>query len=211
LMNKILQNSVDDLKHFHIEDNQIDAMKVKIARSGYTGEAGYEIYCTPSDAARIERALEQSGQGYGVRRIKTDVIVTSIPREKGYVLMSDLAGTNPLEVGFDWTIDWNKEFVGKEALRQAKDNGVTRALVGFIVPKAVANVQVGDEVKVNGVNAGKVTMFTYGYTINQHIGFALIDTDKAEVGDIVMVGDSNAGAILTERCFYDASNSRVRG
>ena len=74
-------------------------MKVKIARSGYTGELGYEIYCAPSDAAHIEQALEKYGRACGIRKINTDVIVTSIPREKGYVLMSDLAGTNPLEAG----------------------------------------------------------------------------------------------------------------
>ncbi len=65
--------------------------------------------------------------------------------------------------------------------------------------------------KVNGRNVGKVTMFTYGYTIGQNIGYALIDTDKAEVGNAAVIGNSNTGAILTERCFYDVSNSRVRG
>lgn len=211
VMNRLLNDSIDNLKHFHIEDNQIDAMKVKIARSGYTGELGYEIYCAPSDAARIERALEKHGKAYGIRRITTDVIVTSIPREKGYVLMSDLAGINPLEAGFDWTVDWKKEFVGKEALRQAKEKRVRRSLFGFLVPKVSANVQAGDDVQVNGVSVGKVTMFTYGYTIGQNMGFALIDTEKAEVGDVAVVGSSGTGAILTERCFYDVSNSRVRG
>lgn len=211
VINQILKNPIDELKHFHIEDNQIDAMKVKIARSGYTGELGYEIYCAPSDAAHIEQALEKCGRAYGIRRIDTDVIVTSIPREKGYVLMSDLAGTNPLETGFGWTVDWNKEFVGKEALRRAKKKGVKRSLVGFLVPEVSAHVQAGDDVKVNGRNVGKVTMFTYGYTIGQNIGFALIDTDMAKVGDAAVIGNFNTGAILTERCFYDVSNSRVRG
>ena len=209
LMNKILKNPVNDLKHFHIEDNQIDAMRVKIARSGYTGELGYEIYCVPSDAERIERSLEKYGQEYGVRKIKTDVIVTSIPREKGYVLMSDLEGTNPLETGFDWTVDWEKDFIGKEALQRDKEKGVGRKLVGFIVPKTSANIQAGDEIKVNGISAGRVTMFTYAYTIGQNIGFALIDTDKAQVGDLAVVAET--GVILTERCFYDVSNSRVKG
>ena len=52
-------------------------------------------------------------------------------------------------------------------------------------------------------------MFTYAYTIGQNIGFALIDTDKAQVGDLAVVAET--GVILTERCFYDVSNSRVKG
>lgn len=96
-----LKDSIDGLKYFHIEDNAIDGTAVKIACSGYTGELGYEIYCDPRDAALVEKKLEEAGKAYGIMQINTDVIVTSLPREKGFVLMSDLVGTNPMETGFD--------------------------------------------------------------------------------------------------------------
>lgn len=142
-------------------------------------------------------------------QIKTDVIITSLPREKGFVLMSDLAGTNPLEDGFGWTIDWNKEFIGKEALLKVKETGAKRALLGFTVDDDAAEVEVGAAVTVNGVEAGKVTMFTYGYTVEKNIGFALLDVDKAKVGDKAKIGD--VAAVITERIFYDPENKRIRG
>ena len=63
--------------------------------------------------------------------------------------------------------------------------------------------------KVNGQVAGKVTMFTYGYTVEKNIGFALLDVDKAKVGDKADIG--GVEAVITERMFYDPENKRIRG
>lgn len=208
VLNGFLAEPVDDIKYFHIVDNKIGDVKVKIARSGYTGELGYEIYCHPDHAGLVERKLEECGKKYNIMQIKTDVIVTSLPREKGFVLMSDLAGTNPLEAGFGWTIDWNKEFIGKEALMKVKETGAERALLGFIADDDAAEVEVGSAVIINGIKAGKVTMYTYGYTVEKNIGFALLDADKANVGDTAMIGD--VAVTITDRIFYDPENKRIR-
>lgn len=210
VLNDFLKNSIDSLKYFTIEDNMIDDIPVKVARSGYTGELGYEIYCAPENKVIIEDKLAESGEQYGIINITTDVIITSLPREKGFVLMSDLAGTDPLEVDFGWTIDWNKDFVGKSALEKVKAHGAKRKLIGFTVEDDTAQVEPGADVKVGGVVAGKVTMFTYGYSVEKNIGFALIDVDKAKIGDAAVVGDS-INAVLSERVFYDPENRRVRG
>lgn len=209
VLNGFLKNPIDSLKYFHIEDNAIGDVAVKIARSGYTGELGFEIYCHPDHAKLVEEKLEEAGKPYGIMQIKTDVIVTSLPREKGFVLMSDLAGTNPLESGFGWTIDWNKEFIGKAALLKVKESGAKRALLGFTVEDDAAEIEIGSAVMVNGVNAGKVTMYTYGYTVEKNIGFALVDTDKAKAGDQARIG--GVDATITERIFYDPENKRIRG
>ena len=115
ILNGFLNEDVSGLKQFEIRDNAIGSTKVKIARSGYTGELGYEIYCNPDDSELVERALEKTGAAHGIRKITTDVIVTSLPREKGYVLMSDIGRLNPLECGYDWSVDWSKDCVGKSA------------------------------------------------------------------------------------------------
>lgn len=209
VLNAFLANPVDALKYFWIEDNAIDGVPVKIARSGYTGELGYEIYVHPDHAKLVEEKLETCGKPYGIMQIKTDVIVTSLPREKGFVLMSDLAGTNPLEDGFGWTLDLTKDFIGKAATMKIKEEGAKRALLGFTVEDDAAQVEVGADVVVNGAVAGKVTMFTYGYTVEKNIGFALVDLAKANVGDAAKIGDVDA--VITERMFYDPENKRIRG
>lgn len=209
ILNDLLENSIDGLKYFKIEANRIGDIPVRIARSGYTGELGYEIYCAPEDKAVVEARLVESGKQYGMMNITTDVIITSLPREKGFVLMSDLAGTNPLEVDFGWTIDWDKDFVGKSALEKVKAIGAKRKLLGFTVEDDAALVEPGADVKVGGAAVGKVTMFTYGYTVEKNIGFALVDAEKAKIGDAAVVGEG-VDAVLSDRVFYDPENRRVR-
>jgi len=212
VLNDFLKDNIDHMKYFTIEDNMIDNVPVKIARSGYTGELGFEIYCDPKNKDFIESKLMESGKQFNILNITTDVIVTSLPREKGYTLMSDLAGTNPLEVDFGWTVDWNKDFIGKAALEKVKVEGAKRRLIGFTVDDDAAEVEIGSTVEVNGKDVGKVTMFTYGYTVEKNIGFALVDVDKANIGDLATIksGGKEIAATLTEKVFYDPENSKIR-
>jgi len=206
VLNDLLKNQVDGMAFFTIEDNEIEGTPVKIARSGYTGELGYELYCKSDIKKDIEEKLVQKGQAYDMLNITSDVIVTSLPREAGYVLMSDLAGTNPIEAGYGWTIGWDKEdFIGKAALEKVKDVKPARSLIGFTVAEDAAVVEPGTAVTKDGAVVGKVTMFTYGFTVEKNIGFALIDTDKAAIGDQVTIGDVKAE--LIDRVFYASKSA----
>lgn len=209
VLNSFLKESIDDIKYFTIKDNMIGNIPVKIARSGFTGELGYEIYVEPKYNELVEAKLFESGKPFDIVQMTTDVILTSLPGEKGYVLMSDLAGTNPLEVDFDWTVDWSKDFIGKKALEKVKAEGAKRRLIGFTVDDDAAVIEAGAAVIVNGKEAGKVTKFTYGYTVEKNIGYALVDRALAKVGDKATIG--GAAATLTERIFYDTENNRPKG
>ena len=90
-----------------------------------------------------------------------------------------------------------------------KAEGIKRELLGFTVEDDAAAIEPGQEVLVGDVPAGKVTMFTYGYTVEKNIGFALLDTDKAKVGDKAVIG--GIPAEITARIFYDPENKRIRG
>lgn len=212
VLNEILENPVSAMKSFHIEENSIGDIPVKIARSGYTGELGYEIYCNPQNRAMIENKLETAGVKYGISKITTDVIVTSLPREKGFVLMSDLAGTNPLEAGFGWSIDWSKNFIGKKALEKINTGGISRELLGFVAENADVEIAAGTSVMVNGTKAGSVTVCTYGFTVEKNIGFALVDKAVAKAGDkaMILMGKEEIPVTLCERVFYDSKNDRSK-
>lgn len=209
VLNDILKKKVDAMSFFSIKDNMIGDIPVKVARAGYTGELGYEIYCDPKFNDLVIKELLEKGEPYGIEQIETDVILNSIPREKGFVLMSDLEGTNPLEVDFDWTVDWSTDFIGKDKLEKVKSQGPKHNLLGFTVEDDAAEIKAGDMVSINGEDIGKVTLFTYGYTVEKNIGFALVETSKAKVGDTVKINDIDAS--LTERVFYDVDGDRVMG
>lgn len=120
LVNKIVDKDISDLKFFTIEDNSLGDLDLMVARAGFTGELGYELYVQSDKKDILEEKIKEAGKEFDLVNITTDVIIGSLPGEKGYVLMSDLEGTNPLEVGYGWTVAWDSDFIGKDALLKAK-------------------------------------------------------------------------------------------
>jgi aminomethyltransferase len=210
MLNAILAENINDHKFFSIRDNKINDIPVKIARTGYSGELGYEIYVASENAGDVEAALAGCGKPFGAVEVtEFQVKVWSLPSEKGYNLMSDLRGTNPFEVGFEDSIDWSKDFIGKESLERLKEEGPKRQILGFIADDETVQIEgmnrgsFGAVVKINGEDAGRVTKYVYSYT------FALVDRARAKVGDRVTI--SGYAATLTDRIWYDVENKRPFG
>lgn len=211
LVNKIVDKDISSMKFFTIEDNTVGDLDIMVARAGFTGELGYELYVESDKKEKLEEKIKKAGEEFGLVNITTDVIIGSLPGEKGYVLMSDLEGTNPLEVGYGWTVHWDSNFIGKNALLKEKED-VKRDLFGFELD-GEAEIEAGDAVFCDGKEIGKVTKFTYGYTLEKFIGYCLIEKDLAVEGKVVEIKtkSGNAKAKLCDRVFYDKENERVRG
>lgn len=210
LVNKVVDEDISNLKFFTIEDNSVGDLDIMVARAGFTGELGYELYVESSKKEKLEEKIKECGKEFGLINITTDVIIGSLPGEKGYVLMSDLEGTNPLEVGYGWTVHWDSDFIGKDALIKEKEN-VKRDLLGFELLEE-GEVEVGAKVLLDGREIGKVTKFTYGYTVEKFIGYCLIEKEYAVEGKKVEI-ETKEGVIkakLCDRVFYDKENERVR-
>lgn len=211
LVNKIVDEDISDLKFFTIEDNSLGDLDLMVARAGFTGELGYELYVESDKKDILEEKIKEAGKEFDLVNITSDVIIGSLPGEKGYVLMSDLEGANPLEVGYGWTIAWDSDFIGKDALLKAKEN-ITRDLFGFELLED-GEVEAGDTVLYDCKEIGKVTKFTYGYTLEKFIGYCMIEKEKAVEGKKVEI-KTKAGSLeakLCDRVFYDKENKKVRG
>ena len=211
LVNKIVDKDISSMKFFTIDENTVGDLDIMVARAGFTGELGYELYVESDKKDKLEEKIKKAGEEFGLVNITTDVIIGSLPGEKGYVLMSDLEGTNPLEVGYGFTVHWDSNFIGKDALLKAKGN-IKRDLFGFEL-EGEAEVEAGDPVFCDGKEIGKVTKFTYGYTIEKFIGYCLIEKDFADEGKVVEIKtkSGNVKAKLCDRVFYDKENERVSG
>ncbi len=211
LVNKIVDKDISSMKFFTIDENTVGDLDIMVARAGFTGELGYELYVESDKKEKLEEKIKKAGEEFGLVNITTDVIIGSLPGEKGYVLMSDLEGTNPIEVGYGFTVHWDSDFIGKDALLKAKED-VKRDLFGFELD-GEAEVEAGDPVFCDGKEIGKVTKFTYGYTLEKFIGYCLIEKDLAVEGKVVEIKtkSGNVKAKLCDRVFYDKENERVRG
>ena len=116
-------------------DNTMDGIPVKINRGGFSGEKlGYELYISPEHTKKAVEKLREAAPKFDAKQI-TDiqVMVWTLPTERGYYLMSDIGWANPFEVDMAKGIGWDKEFIGKEALLKIREEGAKRTLFGFTV------------------------------------------------------------------------------
>lgn len=110
-------------------------------------------------------------------------------------VVTDLDEATPFATGMDWLIDWNKtDFIGHDAVLAAKDQPLTQKLVGITVDAPFTKVH-GGCVSKNGKQIGRVTKFTYGFTLNKWVGFALDQAGSVQPGDHVTV-DWNVDAVV---------------
>ena len=145
---------------------------------------------SPDDGEALEELLKPAAEKLGGREVtEFQVMAWTLPTEAGFYYMRDLAHTNPLEVGLDRNICWDKDFIGKEALAQVKETGPAREMVGFEVPEADIYIRAkqyggpGEPVYVDGDEVGRVSKLVYSYVQDKNIGYILAKKDALHVGD----------------------------
>ncbi len=207
MLNKLVKENVDDLKFFSFAKNQIEEIPVIINRAGFTGEKmGYEIYVAADQAQRMEDLLHGVGDFMGAVEVtEFQIMAWTLPTEAGFYYMRDLRHTNPLEVGLDKGIGWDKEFIGKEALLQIRENGAAREMLGFTVEEPDIYIQgrhlggPGQAVILDGEEVGRVYKIVYGYVKDINIGYILAKKGALKVGDRIKIHGYDAE--ITERYF----------
>ena len=172
----LLQNltgaNLPDLRPFRFVEGEVAGAKTLVSRTGYTGEDGFELYVSPDDAPRVWRELLEAGAtpaGLGAR--------DTLRLEAGMCLYGNELDpeTTPLEagIGFAVHLDKEREFIGQEALRREKEEGLRKKLVGFEVEgRGIARHDY--PVRVEGETVGHVTSGTLSPTLGQAIGLALV-------------------------------------
>ncbi len=154
-----------------------------VARTGYTGERGYELYVAWSEAEAAFDELLDAGCtpiGLGAR--------DTLRLEMGYPLHGHELGPdiNPLEAGLSWAIAWNQPFRGREALLAAREGGPRRSLIGIRcssrgVPRRGCEVISRDRV------VAEVTSGNYSPTLGTGIALALGSVPVPRPGDKVEI------------------------
>jgi aminomethyltransferase len=186
LLAPLVDADVTQLRRNQHVEARVQGAPMLVARTGYTGERGLELFPPAADAARLfERLLELEGVkpcGLGAR--------DTLRLEAGNRLYGqDMdESTTPLEVGLGWVVEFDKgDFVGREALlRQRESGGPSRQLVGFetlerAVPRHDAAVYVG------GQAVGRVTSGSYAPSLGRNIGFAFVPPEAAAPGSEIAV------------------------
>ncbi|MGI6073009.1 MAG: glycine cleavage T C-terminal barrel domain-containing protein [Lachnospiraceae bacterium] len=200
-LNALLENPIDGMKRFFVAPNSIKGIPVYVHRAGFTGENGYEIYCAFEKSKEIKDYIDEAVLKAGGREIYTlEVYVRSIPMEKGLPLKQDLKGLNPFECGLGWSVDLNKDFIGKEATLAIKDNPRYQMVGLEFSWESTEDINIWEKVYLYGVEVGRCAQTIYGYTVDKNIGFATIRAD-IPMGTAVTVGPNGSPAVVVEKEF----------
>lgn len=124
---------LSELPSFRFRPARVAGVSVTVARTGYTGEDGVELFVAPTDAVALYRALMSAGAEHGIQAIGLGARDTLRLEARLSLYGNDIdETTNPLEAGLGWIVKLEKpEFIGREALLAIRERGLSRRLIGF--------------------------------------------------------------------------------
>jgi aminomethyltransferase len=176
------------LKTFRFTQGDVGGVPCTIARTGYTGEDGFELFCRPAEGPRLWRALVEAGKPDGLVPAGLGARDT-LRLEVAYRLygndMDD--ATTPLEAGLGWVVKLDKgDFIGRDAMLRQKAAGLPRKLVGFVLTEP-GIARHGFEVLHDGKKVGVVASGTKSPTLKASIGLAFVPPALAAEGSTFSV------------------------
>jgi aminomethyltransferase len=125
--------ALGELGSFRLVETLLFEVPCVVARTGYTGEDGVEIFCPAEDAATLWRAILTAGKEWGIQPAGLAARDTLRLEARLSLYGNDIdETTHPFEAGLGWTVKLDKgDFIGRDALRALKDKPLGRKLVGF--------------------------------------------------------------------------------
>jgi aminomethyltransferase len=205
---------LEDLKPFTFAHGEVANARATVARTGYTGEDGFEIFVPPAMADGVWQALLESGRAADVVPVGLGARDTLRLEASMRLYGNDIdETTTALEAGLGWVVGWtNETFIGRDRLLEQKEKGVTRRLVGFeMVDRGIARH--GYPVVRDGKPVGVVTSGTQTPFLKKAIGMAYVPADQAAVGteiDIDVRGRTSQARVVPMP-FYKRGRDVVSG
>ncbi|WP_321472775.1 glycine cleavage system aminomethyltransferase GcvT [uncultured Paludibaculum sp.] len=204
-LQKLTKTDLSAIKYYWFTDGEVSGDWARIARTGYTGEDGFEIYVDPSLAGKRWTELMEAGQEFGIKPAGLGARNT-LRMESGMALYGHEidASISPLEACLQWIVKFDKgDFLGRAKLEEQKAAGLTRKLIGFeMCGRGIGRD--GYEVRVAGAPAGWVTSGGPSPTLNKNIGMCYLPIDKAQPGTPIeiMIRNAPVEAVTVPIPFY---------
>jgi aminomethyltransferase len=202
---KLTTTPLADIRYYWFRDGEVAGIPARIARTGYTGEDGFELYVAPDRAETLWDRLLDAGAGFGIQPCGLGARNT-LRLEAKMALYGHEIGPSitPFEADLSWIVKLDKpEFLGKAALVKQKAEGIRRKLAGFEM-RGRGIGRDGYEVLLDGQPAGWVTSGGPSPTLGKNIGLCYLPVDRAVPGTAmqVMIRNQPVDAITVPTPFY---------
>ena len=205
LLQRLTKVNLSQMRSYRFAPGEVAGIACLVARTGYTGEDGFELFCEASKGPAVWDALLEAGKpekiqpaGLGAR--------DSLRLEMAYRLYgSDMDdSTTPLEAGLAWVVKLDKgDFVGRAALQRQREQGLAKKLVGFTLTDP-GIPRHGYAVQQDGRKVGDVTSGTKSPSLGTSVGLAYVPTALAAEGSTfaVEIRGRAAAARVVKTPFY---------
>lgn len=180
---------LDSMSYYTFEKTDFAGYpNVIVSATGYTGAGGFEIYVANEQAEGVYKAIMEAGAPYGIKPIGLGARDT-LRLEMGYCLYgNDIDDTtSPLEAGLGWVTKFTKDFINSGQLKQQKEQGVSRKLIGFeMIDRGIprGHYELCD---ADGNRLGEVTSGTQSPTLGKGIGMGYVPTEWSKPGTELFV------------------------
>lgn len=188
LLSRLVQSVevLGTLPFYHHTAVFMDGKEILCARTGYTGELGYELYIRGEGADSVWDRILAEGDSYGLKPVGLGARDTLRLEMKYCLYGNDIdETTHPLEAGLGWiTKLGKKDFIGQNAILKARMEGISRKLVGVqIVERGIPRR--GYEISVDEKKVGAITSGCYSPSLGLGIGMGYVGIDNAVAGTIL--------------------------
>ncbi len=205
IVRKLTDTDLDEIGYYRFRLGEVAGIGGVIARTGYTGEDGFELYIPAEDAMKLWDALMEAGSSEGL--IPTGLgCRDSLRLEMGYALYgNDLDEEHtPLESSLGWITKLDKgDFIGRDVLARQKEEGVTRRLVGMKLTER-GFPRHGYPVVADGEDVGEVTSGVVGPSLGYGVAMGYVPTELSKKGTEVgvRIRDKVIPAVVQRPPFY---------
>ncbi|KPL10715.1 glycine cleavage system protein T [candidate division TA06 bacterium SM1_40] len=205
VMQRVTNLKLSEIQFYWSAQGKVGGVEALVSRTGYTGEDGFEIYMAAENGPQVWDTIVEAGKEFSLKPVGLGARDTLRLEMKYNLYGNDMdETTTPLEAGLSWITKLEKEeFIGQEALKKQKEEGVKRRLIAF---EMMGNEipRPGFDILVNGEKVGHVTSGTFSPSLEKGIGLGYVARPHTKSGTelTIVVRGEPASAAIVKPPFY---------
>jgi len=215
LLSRITRDDVsaEGLKFRDIRRTFVAGVPAILARLSFSGELGFEIYVAPEYQLKLYETMIEAGDDLGLKLYGARTLMSlRLEKNWGVWTLDFRPDFTPAESGLDSFIDWDKEFIGKQAAMEERARGPQKCLVSMTVETKDIDVSNDEAILKDGECVGYVTSGGYAHTIGRSMAMGYVPTGfaKADTSLEVEINGEMYAARVIGKPLYDPGGEKMR-
>jgi len=215
LLSRITRDDVsaEGLKFRDIRRTFVAGVPAILARLSFSGELGFEIYVAPEYQLKLYETMIEAGDDLGLKLYGARTLMSlRLEKNWGVWTLDFRPDFTPAESGLDSFIDWDKEFIGKQAAMEERARGPQKCLVSMTVETKDIDVSNDEAILKDGECVGYVTSGGYAHRIGRSMAMGYVPTGfaKADTSLEVEINGEMYAARVIGKPLYDPGGEKMR-